>query len=63
MSKSLGNLEKYLISVKNERNGTVSREASREEIELAMEEYLARGGTITRVEPEWIEEGLIYILN
>ncbi len=34
---------------------------TREEIEKAVHEYLLKGGKITRVEPEWIEEGKAYI--
>ncbi len=35
--------------------------ATRSEIEEAMAKYLAKGGKITRIEPEWIEEGELYI--
>lgn len=37
--------------------------ATREDIEKAMEQYLEEGGEITRVEPEWIVEGSIYVLK
>ncbi len=37
--------------------------ATRSEIDEAMANYLAKGGKITRIEPEWIEEGEIYIFN
>jgi uncharacterized protein (DUF1330 family) len=36
---------------------------TRQEIESAIADYLARGGKITRIEPEWIEEGEIYIAH
>ncbi|MBT3226231.1 MAG: hypothetical protein HN580_17980 [Deltaproteobacteria bacterium] len=37
--------------------------ATRNEIEEAMTKYLAEGGKITRIEPEWIEEGELYIFS
>lgn len=37
--------------------------ATREEIEKAMKQYLETGGKISRVEPEWIVEGSLYILR
>jgi hypothetical protein len=37
--------------------------ATRSEIEEAMANYLAKGGKITRVEPEWIEEGELYFYD
>lgn len=33
---------------------------TRDEIEKAMEDYFAKGGKITRIEPEWIIEGQVY---
>lgn len=33
---------------------------TRDEIEKAMENYFAKGGKITRIEPEWIIEGQVY---
>jgi hypothetical protein len=36
---------------------------TRQEVESAIADYLARGGKITRIEPEWIEEGEIYIAH
>ncbi|MFH2130220.1 MAG: hypothetical protein ABIK68_07585 [bacterium] len=35
--------------------------ATHEDIEKALEKFMAEGGKITRVEVEWIEEGNIYI--
>jgi len=37
--------------------------ATRSQIEEAMAKYLAQGGKITRVEPEWIEEGELYFYD
>lgn len=37
--------------------------ATREDIEKAMKRYLDDGGKITRVEPEWIVEGSIYVIR
>jgi hypothetical protein len=36
---------------------------TRSQIEEAMAKYLAQGGKITRVEPEWIEEGELYFYD
>ncbi len=35
--------------------------ATSEDVKRAVEQYLSGGGKITRVEPEWIIEGSIYI--
>lgn len=34
---------------------------TREEVEQAMSDYLKQGGVIKRIEPEWIEDGEIFI--
>ena len=36
-------------------------DATREDIDRALKEYLAKGGKIKRIEPEWIEDGEIYL--
>ncbi len=37
--------------------------ATREDINKAMEAFLAEGGKIKRIEPEWIEEGNSYTFS
>ncbi|MCG8337201.1 MAG: hypothetical protein MJE63_22100 [Proteobacteria bacterium] len=49
------------LSIKRKQTKPFSPVPTREEIEKATREFLAKGGKITRVEPEWIEEGRLYI--
>ena len=49
------------LSIKRKQTKPFSPVPTREEIEQATREFLAKGGKITRVEPEWIEEGRLYI--
>ena len=37
--------------------------ATREDISKAMKAFLAKGGKIKRIEPEWIEEGNSYTFS
>lgn len=45
------------------RNNRAFPDATREDIDRAMKDYLAKGGKIKRIEPEWIEEGEVYIFE
>ena len=45
------------------RNNHAFPDATREDIDRAMKDYLAKGGKIKRIEPEWIEEGEVYIFE
>ncbi|MCP4754714.1 MAG: hypothetical protein GY866_27860 [Proteobacteria bacterium] len=61
IAKDLKKIE--LAEKKKRRRSNYRPSATREEIERALSEYLANGGRITRIEPEWIEEGEIYIFG
>ncbi len=50
-----------VIPKKNKKAG--SEDLSREEVKSAVDEYLAKGGKITRIEPIWIEEGRSYMFE
>ena len=47
----------------NKRKITDVRTISREELNAAIQEFLDNGGSISRIEPEWIEEGISYCFN
>ncbi len=59
-------------TVRVKRKGTTDRRllrekrfpsATRDDINRAMEAFLAEGGKIKRIEPEWIEEGNSYTFS
>ncbi|MBT4290722.1 MAG: hypothetical protein HOD92_25630 [Deltaproteobacteria bacterium] len=52
-------IKKYKQSSKNESG----KQINREELEQAIKKYLENGGTISRVEPDWIEEGQVYCFD
>lgn len=60
---SLSKIVKKLELSEKKRSKSFLPEATRDEIERALTEYLAKGGKITRIEPEWIDEDEIYIFD
>ncbi len=56
-------INEFHLAGKNSNGERIIFNPSKEEIQKAIDEYLSKGGTITRVEPEWIEEGRIYIFR
>jgi len=52
-------IKKYKQSSKREPGKKINRE----ELEQAIKKYLENGGTISRVEPDWIEEGQVYFFD
>ncbi len=52
-------IKKYKQPLKTEPG----KQINREELAQAIEKYLKKGGKISRVEPDWIEEGHIYCFN
>ena len=49
--------------ISRRRSNRAFPDATREDIDRAMKDYLAKGGKIKRIEPEWIEDGEIYIFD
>lgn len=55
--------EKALSKRKRRKNPMGYQAPTRKEIETALDEFLSKGGKITRVEPLWIEEGTLYMFD
>jgi hypothetical protein len=51
---------KKIKKYKQSSNNISEKQIDRQELEKAIEKYLKNGGKISRVEPDWIEEGEIY---
>ena len=51
----------HSIDGKRGKKHILAGDATRQEIEKAIKEYLEQGGKITKIEPEWIEDGQAYI--
>lgn len=59
-------MKRFLKREERFRNRRINRafpDATREDIDRALKDYLANGGKIKRIEPEWIEDGEIYIFD
>jgi len=49
--------------LRNRKNNRAFPDATREDINKALKDFLSKGGKIKRIEPEWIEDGEIYIFD
>ncbi len=63
MENQRSELNRIAIAEHRKRRQKKFPSVTRIEIEKAMTQYIAGGGKITRVEPEWIEEGELYIFS
>ena len=63
MVKTIHSVKRYVISKRTKMGRLILPEATREDVEKALDKYLSNGGLITRIEPDWIEEGELFNSN
>jgi hypothetical protein len=54
---------RYRSTITRRRGQILKSDPTREEVKSAVDEFLSKGGKITRIEPVWIEDGSVYVYD